>query len=84
MGKTCHAYCRCIFDTGSPEGVIISCLLKGRRYPSALKYGSGIISQPECGSELDYQGEVRVEQLELVSRVLKVNRTERIKSLYKM
>ena len=39
---------------------------------------------PECGGELDYLGEVSAEQLELVSSALKVIRTERVKSLYKM
>ncbi len=34
---------------------------------------------PECGSELDYPGEVSAEQLELVSSALKVIRTERVK-----
>lgn len=34
---------------------------------------------PECGSELDYLGEVSAEQLELVSSALKVIRTVRVK-----
>ncbi|RNI57891.1 IS66 family transposase [Escherichia coli] len=34
---------------------------------------------PECGSELDYLGEVSAEQLELVSSSLKVLRTVRVK-----
>ncbi|ETJ33677.1 hypothetical protein Q604_UNBC11875G0001, partial [human gut metagenome] len=33
----------------------------------------------ECGSELDYLGEVSAEQLELVSSALKVIRTVRVK-----
>ena len=34
---------------------------------------------PECGGELDYLGNVRTEQLELVSPALKVIRTELVK-----
>lgn len=34
---------------------------------------------PECGSDMDYLGEVSAEQLELVTRALKVIRTVRVK-----